>query len=337
MKRETKRVVVITGASSGIGKATALRFAKNGDTLVLAARRKKLLKELLADVKEGRAEAMAVETDVANSGSVKELSEATVSKFGRIDVWVNDAGVGAVGPFHEIPLADHERVLATNLRGTLYGSYEAIRQFREQEYGTLINISSVLGKVTQPFMSSYAASKHGVRALSGCIRQELWIDDLEDIHVCTVFPQSVDSPFFHHEANYSGYKVQPTPPIEKPEEVAEAIFSLSEDPQDEVHVGKMGRWMSAQQKIARGTTEKEMAWMIDHKHFDRNRREKPSSGSIHEPDLSEEGDIRGGWKEEQSRGGALKVLKVASIIAPAAFGTFFLLRNRKSDELRDAA
>jgi len=346
MKHETQRVVVITGASSGIGKATALRFARNGDTLVLAARRKNLLKDLVNEIEQQGAEGVSVETDVADSRSVEKLANTAVKKFGHIDVWINDAGVGAIGPFHEVPLEDHERVLDTNLRGTLYGSYQAIKQFRNQEYGTLINISSVLGKVTQPFMTSYAASKHAVRALSGCIRQELWLDDLDEIHVCTVFPESVDTPFFRNEANYSGYEVKPTPPIETPEHAAEVIFSLAEDPRDEVHVGKMGKWISEQQKVARGTTEKQMAWMIDRKHFDRSRKEAHNSGALHAPNTSK-GRIRGGWKnggskelrwkEDAGSSSAAKPLKIAGIVAPAAVGIFLFIKNRRRSEGLSAA
>jgi len=334
MKHEAERVVVITGASSGIGRATALRFAHNGDTLVVAARRKNLLKELVHEIEHHGGEAIAVETDVAHEKSVEKLARAAVKKFGRIDVWINDAGVGAIGKFHEVPIEDHSRVLDTNLSGTLYGSHAAIKQFREQEYGVLINLSSVLGKVTQPFMSSYAASKHAVRALSAAIRQELWLEDLDEVHVCTVFPESVDTPFFRNEANYSGYKVRPTPPIESPEHVAEVIFQLAAEPEDEVHVGKAGKWLSAQNKFARGATEKQMAWMVDRKHFDRRHHEKHTSGAIHDPEGFDDGHIHGGW---QSRSHAAKPLKIASLLAPAALGIFLLVKkNRKADELEDA-
>src|SRR4051812_22062433 len=128
MKHESGRIVVITGASSGIGKATALRFAKNGDRLVLAARRKNLLKDLVNEVEELGAEAFAVETDVAQERPVEKLAKAAIKKFGRIDVWINNAGVGAMGRFDEVPLEDHEQVIDTNLMGTIYGSYFAIRQ-----------------------------------------------------------------------------------------------------------------------------------------------------------------------------------------------------------------
>lgn len=345
MKHETNRVVVITGASSGIGKATALRFARNRDTLVLAARRKSLLKELAEEVENLGAQAIAVETDVASESSVEKLAKVAVKKFGHIDVWINDAGVGAIGKFNEVPTKDHEQVLETNLNGTLYGSYYAIKEFRDQGYGTLINLSSVLGKVTQPYMSSYAASKHAVRALSASIRQELWLDDLDDIHVCTVFPQSVDTPFFENEANYSGYKVQPTPPIETPEHAAEVIFNLAEEPQDEVHVGKAGKWLATQQKIARGATEKQMAKMIDRKHFDRSQREERNSGAIREPNTSEEGKIRGGWKGEEGKsrgdwkngGSRSKPFKIAGLVAPAAIGIYLAARKLRKESQELAA
>jgi short-subunit dehydrogenase len=334
MKHENGRVVVITGASSGIGKATALRFARNRDLLVVAARRKNLLKELMHEVEGLGTEAMPVEADVAEERSVEKLARAAVKKFGGINVWINNAGVGAMGRFDEVPLEDHEQVINTNLMGTIYGSYFAIKQFREQREGILINISSVVGKITQPLVGSYSASKHAIRALSGSLRQELWLDDLEDIHVCTVFPEGVDTPFFQHEANYTGYRIQAPPPVETPEHAAEVIFDLSIDPQDEVHVGKAGKLMAAQQKVARGLTEKQMAWMTDRKHMDRSRRERRSSKSIHKPDAAEEGAIRGGWKNG-FRG--RKPLKALGMIAPAAFGIYFLAKKRRVPELEKVA
>jgi hypothetical protein len=199
----------------------------------------------------------------------------------------------------------------------------------------LINISSVVGKVTQPYMSSYSASKHGVRALSGCIRQELWLNDLEDIHVCTVFPQSVDTPFFENEANRSGYKVKPAPPIETPENAAEVIFRLAEEPQDEAHVGKMGKFMAMQQKMARGMTEKQMSLMTEKKHFDRSQKERGNSGTLWKSDKSNEGAIHGGWKNGSATW--KKPVSVATIAAPAALGLYFVLKNRRSSQLAKAA
>jgi short-subunit dehydrogenase len=334
MRQKHGRVVVITGASSGIGRATALKFAKNGDNVVVAARRKNLLKDVVDNCKDFDAEAIAIETDVTDERSVEKLAKAADKHFGRIDVWINNAGVGAVGKFDDVKPEEHHRVVETNLDGTINGSWYALKQFRQQREGVLINISSVLGKITQPYMGSYSASKHGVRALSASIRQELWLDDLEDVHVCTVFPQSVDTPFFEHEANRSGYRVKPAPPIESPEHAAEVIFQLAEDPQDEVHVGKMGKFMAMQQKFARGMTEKQMSVMTDRKHFDRSRRERHHSGTLWNADRFGKGDIHGGWKNGSAW---KKPVSVAGIAGPAALGLYLVLKNRRSSQLRRVA
>jgi short-subunit dehydrogenase len=325
---------VITGASSGIGRATALKFARNGDFVVAAARRKNLLKSLANECERLGTEALPVEADVSNERSVEKLAKAAVQKFGRIDVWINNAGVGAAGTFHDVKPEEHKRVIETNLLGTINGSWQALRQFKKQREGILINISSVLGKVTQPYMASYSASKHGVRALSGCIRQELWLKNLKDIYVCTVFPQSVDTPFFRNEANRTGYKLKPAPPIETPEHAAAVIVDLAENPQDEVHVGKMGKFMAMQQKLARGATEKQMAAMTERKHFDRGRHERPSSGTLWRSDRSDEGAIHGDWKNGSSW---KKPVSVAGVAAPAVLGLFLVLKNRRSSQLREVA
>src|SRR4051812_8701851 len=217
MRQKHGRVVVITGASSGIGRATALRFAKNGDNVVVAARRKSLLNDLVDECEELGAEALAIEADVSDQKSVEKLAKGAEKKFGRIDVWINDAGVGAVGKFDEIKPEEHRRVVETNLNGTINGSWYALRKFKEQRQGVLINVSSVVGKVTQPYMSSYSASKHGVRPRSACLRQQLWLNAVEDTRVCTVSPKPAQTPFSNNKANRRGKKVKPAPPIETPE------------------------------------------------------------------------------------------------------------------------
>jgi short-subunit dehydrogenase len=149
------RVVVITGASSGFGRGAALKFAENGAKVVLAARRKRLLKQLAAECRGMGADSLVVETDVSSSSDVEELAERAIEKFGKIDVWVNNAGVGSVARFDETPLEEHEQVIQTNLMGTIYGSYAALQQFRKQDRGVLINVGSFAGKVAAPYLSSY--------------------------------------------------------------------------------------------------------------------------------------------------------------------------------------
>src|SRR6185312_14695569 len=138
MKRKGNRVVVITGASSGFGRGAALRFAKAGDNVVIAARRESLLEDVAEQCRKAGVEALAVEADVSSAADVERLAEKALNEFGRIDVWVNNAGVGTVARFDEAPLEEHEQVIRTNLLGTIYGSYAALNQFRKQRQGVLI-------------------------------------------------------------------------------------------------------------------------------------------------------------------------------------------------------
>src|SRR6187551_3473753 len=158
----TGKVVVLTGASSGFGKGAARKFAQRGASLVLAARRDELLDELRSECESVGAQAVAVPTDVSIRKDVEKLAQEAVSRFGRVDVWVNNAGAGAQGRFEDIPLEIHEQVIGTTLLGALYGSWCAMRQFRRQGAGTLINIASIAGKLPHAYYSSYVAAKHGV-------------------------------------------------------------------------------------------------------------------------------------------------------------------------------
>jgi short-subunit dehydrogenase len=252
------KVVVITGASSGFGKGAALKFAQEGASVVLAARRAGLLTELAQECESKAVKALPVETDVSREEDLEKLKDAALSTFGQIDVWVNNAGVGALGRFEEVPLADHVKVIETDLLGTLYGSYFAMAQFRKQGFGTLINVSSVLGKVPSPYYASYAAAKHGVVGLSGSLRQELAADKVEDIHVCTVLPTSFDTPFFDHASNYTGHESAPIPPVYEPEKVVDVIVGLAKDPDDEVSVGTAAKVSIFAHQVAPHATERKM-------------------------------------------------------------------------------
>ena len=185
--------------------------------------------------------AVAIPTDVSDAADVDRLAQRTLIELGPFDVWINDAGVGALGPFERVPLADHVKVMATNLLGTLYGTYAAYRQFVNQHHGILINIASELGRHTVPYYASYAASKHGVVGLTESLRQELALrKDLDDVHVCVVMPTAHDTPFFDHAANYTGHEVQAPPPLHDPQDVVDALVSLVENPKDSKIVGADG-------------------------------------------------------------------------------------------------
>jgi short-subunit dehydrogenase len=234
------KVVVVTGASSGFGKGAALEFARHGAKVALAARRADLLEEIAMICRAAGATVLVCETDVSKRDEVERLANRTMNAFGRIDVWVNNAGIGAIGAFERIPLDVHEQVIGTNLLGTLYGSHFAYRQFLSQGSGILINIASELGFGSVPYYSSYTAAKHGVIGLSDSLRQEVKQNGLDGIHICAIMPTAHDTPFFEHAANYSEHEIVPPKPLHDPRHVVDTIVRIAQNPKDKEIVGADG-------------------------------------------------------------------------------------------------
>ena len=232
-------MVVITGASSGIGRAAALRLARRARGLALCARSEGPLAEVAAECEAIGAPVLHRALDVSDEEAVEALAAATVERFGRIDVWVNNAGTIAYGSFEEIPSEVFRQVIETNLMGQVHGARAALRRFRAQDSGVLINMSSVWGRVSSPQVAPYVVSKNAVRAFSECLAGEL-VDD-EGIEVATMVPQAVDTPIFEHAGNYTGRQVRPIPPVLDPEEVARGIELCAENPKREVNYGQAGR------------------------------------------------------------------------------------------------
>jgi short-subunit dehydrogenase len=235
MPRIQGAVVVIAGASSGIGRATAQLLARNDAQLVLASRRADTLEAVRAECERLGAEAIAVPTDVTDAEAVKRLAEAARARFGRIDVWINNAGVGVIGPFEAVPAESHAQTIRINLLGQVNGAHAVLPIFKAQRQGVLINTLSIGSWVPTPFAASYAASKAGLRGFTESLRAEL--QDWPDIHVCDVFPSVVDTPGLRHGANHSGHKIEVGGPITSPFEVAEAIASLIREPRNAAVVG----------------------------------------------------------------------------------------------------
>jgi short-subunit dehydrogenase len=302
MQRETlnDKVIVITGASSGFGKGAALEFARQGAKVVLAARRADQLEELAAQCRAEGGEAIVCPADVSKREDVERLASMALSTFGRIDVWVNNAGVGAIGAFERIPLDVHEQVIATNLLGVLYGSHLAYSQFLSQGSGILINIASELGFGTVPYYSSYTAAKHGVVGLADSLRQEVKQNKLEGIHICTIMPTAHDTPFFEHAANYSDHEIVPPKPLHDPQHVVDAIVRIARSPEDKEIVGADGVVKLVMANVLAGVSEKMGAKQM-HRTIEKAPPSGDSPGAVLEP-VSEGTEVSGGHRKKSKAG-----------------------------------
>lgn len=281
--RLVDKVVVITGASSGIGRGAAQAFARAGATVVLAARRGYLLERLAHDFDNAGYRALAIATDVSKPGEVEILAQTAIERFGHIDVWVNNAGVGVVGRFEEVPLALHEQVIQTNLLGAMYGCYQALRHFRARQQGILINVSSMFGKLPGPYWSSYIASKFALNGLGDALRQEVRQNHQRGIHVCTVLPMTTDTPFFEHAGNFTGREIGLPNPVHDPQLVIDAIVRLAIAPEDEVIIGNAGRLVNAAHNLAPATVENLFAYQAHRLQFKGTSPARETPGAVQQP------------------------------------------------------
>jgi short-subunit dehydrogenase len=328
--QEGRKVVVITGASSGIGMAAAYAFAEHNYDVVLAARREKNLREVAGTCEEMGARTLAVVTDVTNDEAVHELCNQAVETFGHIDVWINNAGVYMVGKFEDLPQEDMQRLMDTNFFGVVHGSHAALGQFRHQRYGTLINVSSVNASAAQPYVSIYSASKAAIRALDESIRMELELELLADmIHVCTVMPATVDTNIFQNAANYSGHEAQAIDPVYDPTYVARALLRIAKNPKREKYVGPAGVMLALQRTHMPGNYERQVG-AFTNKELLGEDRIPDTQGNLYEPVVGNDG-MRGGWRERKVPASQLNIATgamLATMIGIIGAGYMLARRHR---------
>jgi NADP-dependent 3-hydroxy acid dehydrogenase YdfG len=302
-----EQVVVITGASSGIGRAVALEFAARRGRLVLAARDERALESVAGECRTRGADAVVVPTDVTDESAVFALRDAAVARHGRIDIWVNDAAVYALGRFEDTPSDVFRRILETNVLGVVHGSKAALGQFRIQGTGRLINMGSSAGLVPFAEASAYCASKHGVHAITEIIRQELVGTD---IHASLVAPATVDTPLFQHAANYTYRDLRAMPPIYTPERVARAVVACARRPKRIVRIGSMPRFMQLNRSLMPGVFERTQLKLIEKNHLGQGLA-GPSHGNLYGP--IEPHSIDGGWDRKRGRNPGTAMAALAAL------------------------
>ena len=230
------RVVAITGASSGIGRATAQHFARRGWRVGLIARNEENLDAVRNDVVEAGSTAATAAADVADSGQVEAAAERIEAELGPIGVWVNNAGVSVFGKFIDISEEEFRRVTDVNYLGTVNGTRTALKRMLPRDKGTVVQVLSTISYRGVPLQSPYSGSKYALRGFTEAIRSEL-VNDRSRVHVTMVHPPSVNTPFYNHAATHMPKPVRPPPPVYQPEIVADAIYLAATSRRREVKVG----------------------------------------------------------------------------------------------------
>ena len=238
LKPLDQQVMVLTGASSGIGLCTAILAAERGARLVLVARSEDTLQSLVSQIESNGGEAIYVVADVADRAQMLDVAQAAIDQYGRIDTWVNDAGVSSYSRLDEISEADSRRIFDTNFWGVVNGSLIALPYLRKQG-GALINLGSEVSEEVVPLQGMYSASKHAVKGFTDALRVEIEIIDQAPVSITLIQPTAVNTPFPHNAKNYMDKEPKlPTPMID-PQRVAEAILKAATEGGRDVKVGFM--------------------------------------------------------------------------------------------------
>jgi short-subunit dehydrogenase len=297
MKELKKMVVVVTGASSGVGKAIALEFASYGTKLILAARRREALTELAEECKAMGAIVEGVVTDMRVSQDVLVLAKAAYEFGGAIDVWINNAGVLAAGALEEVPAVINENVIRTNLLGYMNGAQEVLPYFKIQKQGILINNISVGGWFPVPYATAYSASKFGLRGFSEALKGEL--TGFPDIHIVDIYPGFLDTPGIQHAANYTGKALKPAPPVIDPRVVARAVVKLVQQPQSSKTIGISGAFLRLAYAVF-PTISRTITGMVIRRYLEQAQEIEHTTGNVLKT-VNFGSGIDGGWRLKNVR------------------------------------
>jgi short-subunit dehydrogenase len=267
LKPLDRQVIVLTGASSGIGLATAQLAASHGARLVLVSRTEDTLRSLVDILTQEGREAIPVVGDVGRREDVERAAQQAMDRFGRVDTWINNAGVSIYGRLHEVSDEDNRRLFDTNFWGVVYGSLVALPLLR-REGGALINVGSEVSNAVVPLQGMYSASKHAVKGFTDALRIEVERIDQAPVSITLIQPTAVDTPFPQRARNYTDREPKlPTPRID-PEKVARAILHAAVHGGRDVTVGMMAKLNTTASQLVPALADRLSAKQAERQHYD---------------------------------------------------------------------
>ncbi len=288
LKKLKEQVIVITGASSGIGLCTAETAAKAGAKVVLAARSGETLDDVVQRITANGGEAVAVVCDVSDRAQVDHLAAQAIARFGRFDTWVNNAGLAIYGRLEEVTEEDSRRLFDINFWGVVNGSLAALPHLRTHG-GALINLGSEVSEAVAPMLGMYSASKHAVKGFTDGLRVEVEYVDKAPVSITLIQPTAVDTPFDEHGRNYMDNAADLPTPMIQPQDVADAILKAAVKPKKSIKVGTMSKVNTFAFNNLPG-----MAHRMSAKQVENVQRDEPNrapAGTLYQP--GEEGRTHG--------------------------------------------
>lgn len=332
--------VLLTGASSGIGHAAALAFARRGCSIVLVSRSAEALASVAREVEDAGGRALPLVCDVANAEAVEQLPRAAAETFGRLDIVINNAAVAEWSFIEDMTPDEMRRVIEVNLLGPMYLTRASLPYLRANGGGVIINVASALAFRAVPLLSTYSASKAALKSFSDALRMELHVT-LPEVEVVTILPATINTPFYRWGRSKLGVRPHPIAVIYPPQAVADAIVSAAERPQREIVIGAMGKLFSLGERLSPRAMDWYMLWRRNM--FREQFTAVRDAGESNLFDGRDETDIEGDYTHESratsvyTRAVALqphvrRAAAVGLIIAGLVFGCRIAYRTKREPE-----